>query len=103
MHVQTCMLWHLDADVHGLACFSLHMPAVPPEIDLALAAALKGFRDAAGLTQEEVAQGAGLKTTTYGRIELAQSAPAWATVRRVIDSLDISLVDLARAVEQEAG
>lgn len=102
MRVSTCMSGSLDAGMHGLACFSLAMPAEPPQIDLALATVLRRFREAAGLTQEEVAARAGLKTTTYGRIELAQSTPAWWTVRRIAGGLGITLNQLSRAVERES-
>ncbi len=73
----------------------------PSEPDAALGAALRRYRLAARLTQEDVAHEAGLTTTTYARIELAQSSPAWATVRRIADALGLSLDELGRLVEAE--
>jgi hypothetical protein len=36
---------------------------------------------------------------TVSRPESAKSAPAWATVMKIIDALDVSLPELAHAVE----
>jgi hypothetical protein len=36
---------------------------------------------------------------TLSRMESAKSAPAWATVMQVIGALDVSLPELAQAVE----
>ena len=70
-----------------------------PNADRALADALRKLRTERGLTQEGLAQRAGLTSGAYARIELAQAAPAWATVRRIADALGVSLRELAEAVE----
>jgi hypothetical protein len=38
---------------------------------------------------------------TVSRLESAKSAPAWATVRALIETLDASLIDLARVIEAQ--
>ncbi len=48
-------------------------------------------RAARGLSQEALAYRAGTAYGTINRLELAQSAPAWATVRAIADALDITL------------
>jgi transcriptional regulator with XRE-family HTH domain len=70
--------------------------------DMALAAALRGLRTRKGreLSQETVAQRAGITLNSYARIELGQASPAWATVRQIAKALGVSMVELARAVER---
>jgi transcriptional regulator with XRE-family HTH domain len=63
--------------------------------DLALAAAIRGTREAGGWTQEDVAHGAGLTVGSYARIERGQANPAWTTVKRIAGALDTTTVDLA--------
>jgi transcriptional regulator with XRE-family HTH domain len=53
------------------------------------------------LTQERLAAAAGITTGSVARIELGQSVPGWDTVRRLAQGLDVTLVELAAAVEQE--
>lgn len=73
-------------------------PPLPP--DRALGLAIKGLREARGLTQEELASRADTTIGTISRMESAKSAPAWATVMQVIDAMSISLPALAEAVEK---
>jgi transcriptional regulator with XRE-family HTH domain len=77
------------------------LSAVPraPKPDPALASALRGLREARGLTREALAFHAGVTTGSLARIELGQSSPSWDTVRKVAMALEISLVELAKAVE----
>jgi transcriptional regulator with XRE-family HTH domain len=72
-------------------------PPLPP--DPALGLAIKELREARRLTQEELATQAGTTVGTVSRMEAAKSAPAWATVMQIIEALDVSLLDLVRAVE----
>jgi transcriptional regulator with XRE-family HTH domain len=72
-----------------------------PAPDPALAAALRRLREARGLTQEQLAHDAGITMGTLSKIETTAAAPAWATVRQIADALDVSLVELAAAVESE--
>lgn len=75
-------------------------PAPTPP-DPALGAAVRQLREARGLSQEALAYRAGTTYGTINRLELAQSAPAWATVRAIADALGIKLVELAAAVEAQ--
>jgi len=68
-----------------------------------LAAAIRRLRIEKGLTQEEVAGGAELTLMSYGEIDRGRSNPAWTTVRRIAESLDVSLAELAQAVEDAEG
>jgi transcriptional regulator with XRE-family HTH domain len=70
--------------------------------DPALAAALKRLRAGKGLTREALAYHAGITTGSLARIELAQSVPSWGTVMAIIAALDVSLAQLAAAVEAES-
>jgi transcriptional regulator with XRE-family HTH domain len=72
-----------------------------PVPDKALAAALKRLRDKRNWTQERLAYEAGITAGSYARIELGQAAPAWSTVRQIAKALDVSLMELATAVEAE--
>lgn len=73
-------------------------PPLPP--DPALGKAIKKLREARGLTQEELATRAGTTVGTVSRMEASKSAPAWATVMHITRALDVSLAELARAVEK---
>jgi len=70
---------------------------LPP--DPALASVLRRLREERGATQEALAYRSGITTGTLARIELGQASPAWATVRVIATALEVSLVELARAVE----
>jgi transcriptional regulator with XRE-family HTH domain len=67
--------------------------------DPALGAALRQLREGHGVTREALAFQAGITTSALARIELVQVAPGWDTVRRIACALDVSLLDLAAAVE----
>lgn len=67
--------------------------------DPALAAVLRRLRLERGATQEALAYRSGITTGSLARIELGQASPAWATVREIAAALDVSLVELAEAVE----
>jgi transcriptional regulator with XRE-family HTH domain len=67
--------------------------------DPALAAVLRRLRVERGATQEALAHGSGITTGSLARIELGQASPAWTTVRQIAAALDVSLVEIAAAVE----
>jgi transcriptional regulator with XRE-family HTH domain len=67
--------------------------------DPTLAAVLRRLRVERGTTQEALAFRSGITTGSLARIELGQASPAWTTVRQIAEALDVSLVDLATAVE----
>lgn len=73
--------------------------SLPP--DPALAAALRRLREDRSMAQEALAFRSGISTGAIARIELGQASPAWVTVRALADALDLSLVELAAAVESE--
>jgi transcriptional regulator with XRE-family HTH domain len=70
-----------------------------PKPDPALAAAVRGLREASGLTREALAFHAGITIGSLARIELAQASPGWDTVRRIAGALDVSISRLAAAIE----
>ena len=78
-----------------------HVWRVPRQLapDPDLATVLRRLRIERGATQEALAYRSGITTGTLARIELGQASPAWATVRLIIAALDVSLVELAMAVE----
>jgi transcriptional regulator with XRE-family HTH domain len=71
--------------------------AAPP--DRALAATLRRMREERGITREALAFRSGITTGALARIELAQAAPGWDTVRLLAEGLDIGMVELSAAVE----
>ena len=76
---------------------------MPPldEPDPRLARAIRGLRNAQGVSQEDIAYAAGLTSSSYSRIERGITNPAWTTVLRIADGLGIAPVELVRAVERE--
>jgi len=68
--------------------------------DPALAAVLRRLRVERGTTQEALAHGSGITTGSLARIELGQASPAWTTVRQIAAALDVSLAEIAAAVER---
>jgi transcriptional regulator with XRE-family HTH domain len=74
---------------------------MPPRLptDPGLGQAIRQMREQRGKTQEELASTAGITFGTVNRLESAKSAPAWATVRALLDALDYSLGDLAKAID----
>jgi transcriptional regulator with XRE-family HTH domain len=76
------------------------MPEVP-NADPALGAAVRSLRKARGLTQEGLAHRADLTLGTVARLELAGSAPTWATVRAVARALGVTFAELGAAIDAE--
>jgi transcriptional regulator with XRE-family HTH domain len=81
------------------------MPARSKDADSALAAVLRRLRQECEETQESLAQKqeVGMTAGSISMIELVQADPGWSKVRRIIKGLDVSLVELAEAVEREEG
>jgi transcriptional regulator with XRE-family HTH domain len=71
----------------------------PPAPDPVLAAVLRRLRLERGSTQEALAYRSGITTGSLARIELGQASPAWVTVRSIASALDVTLVELAAAIE----
>jgi transcriptional regulator with XRE-family HTH domain len=81
-----------------MACDVLRVPRhFAP--DPALAAVLRRLRVERGATQEALAYRSGITAGSLARIELGQASPAWTTVRQIAMALDVSMVELAAAVE----
>lgn len=72
-----------------------------PTPDPALATVLRRLRTELDLSQESIAHKAGISYTTLANIELAQSAPAWGTVRAIAEALGVSMGKLGTAVDAE--
>lgn len=66
----------------------------------ALGSAIRQLREQRGLTQEAVAQHAGITTATLGVIERGLSNPTWATVNRIAGALATTLKQIAELSEQ---
>jgi transcriptional regulator with XRE-family HTH domain len=67
-----------------------------------LAHGLKQIREARGLTQQELAQRAGLNNTTISRIETYSHTPTITTVRAIAEALDMAVADLEMVINPEA-
>ena len=63
---------------------------------------LRQIREARGLTQEQLAQQAGLNNTTISRIETYSHTPTITTVTAIAEALDMSVADLEIVVNPEA-
>jgi transcriptional regulator with XRE-family HTH domain len=50
------------------------------------------------MTQERLAQDAGLTTGTVSLVERSRSNPAWGTIKAIADGLNVSLTELATRV-----
>jgi transcriptional regulator with XRE-family HTH domain len=59
-----------------------------------LAVRVKQFRQARRLTQEQVAERAGLSSKFIGEIERGRANPALTTLASIADALGVNLVDL---------
>lgn len=65
----------------------------------ALGAAIRELRDKTGMTQEAVAQKAGITVAHLSGIERGHANPSWGAVMAITDALNASIVDIARRVE----
>lgn len=66
-----------------------------------LGGALRRLRDAAGVTQEELADRLQMDATYISRIERGRRGVQWLTVRRFLRALNADLEQLADAVRQQ--
>jgi transcriptional regulator with XRE-family HTH domain len=71
-------------------------------VDQALATVLRRLREERDESREVVAVRAGVSLTTLVKVELGASSPTWPTVRAIAKALNVSLRELAEAVEAEA-
>jgi len=61
----------------------------------ALGKAIRQLREERGMTQEALAQEAGITVGHMSMIERGHSNPTWATVKAIASALSLSLVELA--------
>ncbi len=66
----------------------------------ALGTAIREIRNKKGMTQEAVAQGAGVTVAHLSGIERGHANPSWAAVMAIAEALDVSIVEIARGVEK---
>jgi len=77
------------------------MPKKDQAPDPALGPVLRQLREARGESREALGYHAGLTAGTLAEIELGRANPSWATVKQIIAAMDVSLSELAKAVEGE--
>lgn len=68
----------------------------PDQPQPALGEAIRLLREKRGLTQERLAQDAGVTTGTISLLERGQSNPAWGTIRAIAVGLGVEVVEVAR-------
>jgi transcriptional regulator with XRE-family HTH domain len=68
-----------------------------------LGLALRGLRQRAGLTQEEMGARVGIDPTYVSRVEGGRINLRWGTLQRFLRALGATLADLAAEVERQAG
>lgn len=68
-----------------------------------LGAAIKGRREQLALTQEALAQDAGITVAHLSGIERGHSNPTWATVTAIATALDLTVAGLAKRAEKNTG
>lgn len=71
----------------------------PDQPQPGLGDAIRHLREERGLTQERLAQEAGVTTGTISLVERGRSNPAWGTVIAIAGALDVSMAELAGAAE----
>jgi len=91
-----------EAWTGGPAASNVRAAAAPAIPDPALGSAIRLRRRARGETLESLAFSTGLSAKTIGSIELAKSNPTWFNVKKIATALELSLVELAQAVEGRA-
>jgi transcriptional regulator with XRE-family HTH domain len=62
----------------------------------ALGKAIRQLREERGMTQEALAQEAGVTVGHMSMIERGHSNPTWATAKAVAAAMNVSIVDLAK-------
>ena len=65
----------------------------------ALGAALRDFRESSGISQEALADRAGLHRTYVGGVERGERNPSFESLTRLLHALDVSWVELGHALD----
>jgi transcriptional regulator with XRE-family HTH domain len=73
--------------------------ARPEQPQPALGKAVRALREKRGVTQEALANEAGVTTGTLSLIERGQSNPAWGTVKGIVVTLGVSMGELANLTD----
>jgi transcriptional regulator with XRE-family HTH domain len=72
----------------------------PDQPQPALGEAVRQLREKRGVTQERLAQDAGLTTGTVSLVERGRSNPSWGTVRAIADGLGVTMGELAKLADK---
>jgi transcriptional regulator with XRE-family HTH domain len=67
-----------------------------------LGKAIRKLRDKREMTQEDLAEAAGITVRTLSQLETGNSNPTWATVGDIARVLGVSIAELARRSERAA-
>jgi len=66
----------------------------------ALGAAIRELRDKKGMTQEAVAQSAGITVAHLSGIERGQANPSWGAVTAIADALGSSMAEVGKLADK---
>jgi transcriptional regulator with XRE-family HTH domain len=72
----------------------------PDQPQPGLGEAVRLLREKRGITQERLAQDAGVTTGTISLVERGRSNPAWGTVRAVASGLGVPMVEIVKLAEK---
>ena len=70
-----------------------------PKPQAALGGAIRQLREKAGLSQEELADRAGLSRGWVSEIESGRKSPMWRTVEQLAGGLGVRMIDITALVE----
>ncbi|MFT3864495.1 MAG: helix-turn-helix transcriptional regulator [Solirubrobacterales bacterium] len=65
-----------------------------------LAKAIRELRTKRGITQEDLAHGAGITVGHLSKIERGLANPGWSTVEAIADALGVKMAEIVRRVEK---
>lgn len=85
-----------DSWIETLAFESVRKMRRSDQPQPALGKAIRQLRNERGITQEALAQEAGVTVGHLSMIERGHSNPTWATVKAIAAALEVSMVDLAK-------
>ncbi len=74
----------------------------PPDLKI-LGEVLRSFREETGLSQEAVAERAGLHRTYVGGVERGERNPTFLSLTRMLRALGVSWTEFARKLESRSG
>jgi transcriptional regulator with XRE-family HTH domain len=74
------------------------VPSADPKSPLAKA--IRELRTNRGMTQEDLAHGAGITVGHLSKIERGLANPGWSTVEAIADALGIKMGEIVRRVEK---